>query len=150
MKRLSFIMALTAICISSFAQNYTIKGDVMDILKEKLEGKTIYITNPQSNRQIDSAKVVNGHFEFKGTEKGDSVCYIAFLANRHHFILQPGNILYDSKSGGFSGTPLNDIITQLKDELNTVRASMMDEYKLISADKSLTDKEKNAAAMRLY
>lgn len=150
MKRLSFIMALAAISITSFAQNYTVKGEVMDLLKQKLEGSTIYITNPQSGRQVDSAKVVNGQFEFRGkVVGGDSVCYIGFGANRIPFILQSGNIIYDGKSNTYSGTKLNDILKQYKEEEGNIRRDIMPKFQALRDNTTMSESEKNAAAMKL-
>ena len=150
MKRITIIMAFAAICITSFAQSYTLKGEVMDLLKQKLEGTTIYITNPQSGQKVDSAKVVNGQFEFKGqVEGGDSVCYIAFGANRIPFILQPGNIIYDGKSNIYSGTKLNDILKQYKEEEGNIRRDIMPRYQALTKDSTMSESEKNIAAMKL-
>ena len=143
-------MAVAAISMMSYAQNYTLKGDVMELLKERLEGQVIYITNPHSNRQVDSAKVVNGRFEFKGTATGDSICYVGFLANRAHFILQSGDIVYDGKKNTFSGTPLNEILSQYQDEVSAIRRDISQQSQQISQDSSLDDEEKIANARRLY
>ena len=144
------MVAFAAISMTSFAQNYTLKGDVMELLKQKLEGTTIYITNPQSGRQVDSAKVVNGQFEFRGKVLGsDSVCLIAFGANRSHFILQPGNIVYDGKTDTYSGTKLNDILKQYKEETGDFRREIMPRYQALQNNTTMSEAEKNKEGMKL-
>lgn len=151
MKRLSTIVALAAISMTTFAQSYTLKGDVMELLKQKLEGTTIFITNAHSGRQVDSAKVVNGQFEFRGNAVGgDSVCYVAFGANRSHFILQPGNIVYSGKTDTYAGTKLNDILSQYSEETAGVRRDIMPRYQALQTDSTMSDAEKNKAAMKIH
>ena len=142
MKRIAIIMALSAISITSFTQNYTLKGEVIDMLKEKLEGKMLYITNVNSGRTIDSAKVVNGAFAFSGTAKGDSLCQIAFLANHHAFILEPGNIVFDNKKMVYTGTPLNDIAASCRQKEGELNKWASDNYKKINGNTALSNDEK--------
>ncbi|MBQ7685365.1 MAG: redoxin domain-containing protein, partial [Bacteroidaceae bacterium] len=150
MKRLSFIIAGIAMATLLPAQNYTFKGNVMEMLRDRLEGTMLYITNANSGRKIDSTKVVGGAFEFRGkVEGGDSVCYVAFGANRRHFILQPGDIVYDDQRGTFSGTPLNDILRQYEEERTPIFKDINEKYQALMANTSLSDEEKGNEGRKL-
>lgn len=140
MKRIYIIVALAAICITSFAQNYTVKGEVLSVLKQKLKGTMLYITNVNTTEKIDSSKVIDGAFTFSGTAEGDSLCMITFGANRMQFILQPGNIIF--KDGAFSGTPLNDIAFDCKQKESKMNRNMSEKYRTMMGDNSLSANDK--------
>lgn len=133
-------MALVAISITSFAQGYTVKGEVMDILKQKLEGTMLYITDVNSGEKVDSTKVVNGSFSFSGTTKDNVLSMIAFGANRRQLVLEPGNIVY--KNGTFSGTPLNDIHAACQQKENELNRSMSEKYRAMMADETKSTDDK--------
>ena len=148
---LTALLAVTAsLALNAQEYRYTVKGEVMDLLKQKLEGKTLYITNPQSKRLVDSTKVVDGKFAFAGKAVGDSVCHIAFGANIRPFILQAGDIVYDKNTNTYSGTPLNNILKQYNEEQAAVYKEATAEYQKFTADSSMTDEQKQQTGQRMF
>ena len=105
------IITLTS-TTATLAQNYTLKGEVHSAFKERMEGGPIYITSMETKQNIDSTKVKDGKFAFKGKVAKEMLCYISFGPNRLPFVLQPGDIVCDGENFSFSGTAANDIAAE--------------------------------------
>ncbi len=135
-------LALSAIALTAQAQSYTLTADLSDmapVLKEKVEGKMMYIVNPNSRQNVDSAMVKDAKFTVNGTVKGDSLVYFAVGANRFHFVQQAGNIVF--KEYNFSGTPLNDQLNEYNTKKGVIFNSINERYQEFAKDNTLTKEQ---------
>ena len=152
MKRLSFIMALAAISITSFAQQFTISGEIPESFKERFQGDMVYLID-QSRipyQKLDSAKVTDNRFSFKGTVSEQRLCQVAIGKGDIPVILEPGTITLSKDMAVFTGTSLND-------EFMKVRRGMADQYRYVAeaskklkADKSLTEEQRSEQGLKNY
>lgn len=121
---ITFTAALLSACSSKTEQKFTIKGTV----PEEVDAEWIYLYSIGSDdlNVVDSAKIDNGSYSFKGIAP-DSIVFMAlhpgdmneYPAVGWNFILEPGDIIVDANEDYVHGTPLNDAykdwMTQIAD-----------------------------------
>lgn len=126
------IMALTA-CSALMActgtqdfgtGNYTVNGLLPDSADN---GKTIYITNYDNRRYVDTAVVEGNKFVFEGVADTAMLCRIHVNRGRFmDFILEKGDIVLDfSEKMSPKGTELNEELARI----NAMESSMEKNYR---------------------
>jgi thiol-disulfide isomerase/thioredoxin len=105
----SFIVLLLAVSCTD-QQSFKIAGT---FASDDYEGKTVYLTN-FNQEQIDSVKVKNKQFKFKGNIQDVSdICFVRYDERHRSGVIfpEPGNIIitFDhSLTSHIEGTPFND------------------------------------------
>ena len=100
------LVATTTVFAQQKGSNYSVEGVLADA---ELQGKMIYITRYDDNQKIDSTRIANGRFCFKGKVTQPSFCRVSIERKYGNFILEKGMIKADLADTQIaSGTPLND------------------------------------------
>lgn len=113
MKSLILTAALAAAgCGAAHAQSYTVRGTA----PADLNGKTVYMTEYEQNRTLDSAVVRDGKFTFTRSDKG--MRRLDLGRSYANIIAEPGTITVDIRNPKLvGGTPLNDSLAVLIDRM---------------------------------
>jgi len=131
------LLLLVGLCISSCKNStFTIHGSVDN---KELNGKTILIRE-RINREwktIDSTKIENQNFAFKGICDTSKIVYLVYeypVTNkvRQAFVLENGNITASVDTTGFmiiKGTSQNDLLQTYQDEKNAFNKKSEAYYK---------------------
>lgn len=114
--------------LASCGQKYRVSG-VTEI--KELDGRVMYLKAyaDEDLVTVDSASVIHGRFEFKGTI--DSVMMVnLFMGDQSimPLVLEPGEVKLDIASGRcrLSGTPMNDSLSAFIEKKNSIDARMME------------------------
>ncbi len=125
MKKIVFIL-ITTLCINSCTKpSFKITGSVDN---QTLNGKTIFIKE-RINREwksIDSTKIENQKFSFKGKNDTSRIVYLVYSNQenkrvRQAFVLENAEISVSVDSSNymtFKGTPDNELLQQYQDQKN--------------------------------
>lgn len=142
MKKILFLAAVAVAAASCTGKNaYTVSGQI-----DGMDGEYIYMCDIDDPEIVlDSAKVSNGKFKFKGASPtsesimlrsdmdADEFCYMAAF-------IEPGcDITVDFGTETAGGSPANDAMTALKDATGALEA----EYR-----EAATDEERDAIVAR--
>jgi hypothetical protein len=89
----SLLFLLLIIGCNSNENKYVIAGS----FKEKQVENWIYLINPKINTgDVDSAKVINGRFEFRGLVEVSEICYLSYhpviSEDAFGFFLEPSEL----------------------------------------------------------
>ncbi len=103
---------------------YIVEGTAIS----SLNGKTIYLTDQDARRTIDSAIIDSGKFVFRGI--ADTIRFCSVNVERQHarFILEEGKITVDLEKNNASGTPLNEIYSTFSHTTDSMRKISYDSY----------------------
>lgn len=140
---LTAALAITGLGAAN-AQSYTIRGTA----PTSENGKTVYMTEYEQNKTLDSAVVKDGKFTFNRNDKGFRRLDLG--RSYANFIAEPGTITVDiSNPKLVGGTPLNDSVAMQMDR----QQKLYEEADKMLADSTLTmdeKRERGTAAMAQY
>lgn len=136
--------------------SYTING-TSDAFKD---GDKIYLSELSEGRliNVDSTLFKDGCFTFKGQVEGTYPCirYVRHFFNRRlntKFLLEPGvieiNMTQDVNKLGATGTPNNDIYTNVERDFKEAVNGMRNRYQKLANDKVVSREEKNKLAAEI-
>ncbi len=103
MKRILFLLVLTAALVSCGKTAYTIDG-----IFTTDDGTEVYLIDLDRGDTLAVTSVQNGRFSFTGDVKEPCFVYVGREKTRVSFILEPGNVTADIDERTTGGTPLTD------------------------------------------
>lgn len=97
------------------APTYTVKGTLPDA---GMDGKMIYLTRFDDNKNIDSTLVSGADFEFTGAATDPQLCVVTAMRRYYaRFVLEAGDIALDFETHNpLPTTPLNTQFTEMQAE----------------------------------
>lgn len=117
LKLLTAAIPALGMSLSVQAESYTVTAG----LSEDEDGAMAYLINYDSGDKIDSVNVSDQKAIFQGDIKDAALVRLIIDGQRHgQFILEPGNIAYDSKTHSASGTQLNDALNSFEARVQTI------------------------------
>ncbi len=136
MKKLVLLL-FTVLCVYSCKNStFTINGSVD---RKELDGKTIFIKEriKREWKTIDSAKIENQKFSFKGTSDTAKIAFIVYEFPEHKrvrqaFVLEGGKITVSVDTANFmtiKGTSQNDLFQSYQDTKNAFNTKVESYYK---------------------
>ena len=140
----SCVLMLIALASCSNKLTYTFSGEVLP--EEMEEGiEKVYLLDFMSLEAVDSAKVVDGKFHFENSITEPKLAlYSISPAKIISFILEEGNLTLNLEKGSVTGTPNNEVLAKLSEEL----AGITDYLNVVGANlknnEELTLEEKEA------
>ncbi|MDR2125735.1 MAG: AhpC/TSA family protein [Prevotellaceae bacterium] len=143
-KLLLFAFIAIAALACSEKQSYTINGNVDD---ESWNGQTVYLKTAIDGKleSIDSATVSEKKFKFTGKVDSAEIYYIFFAGQRNGYAFIADNAVIDVNIGkdnlSVKGTELNNIVTQFKQQRNSIAEktnSIYERYDKAKQDGTLT------------
>ena len=132
-----FISCVLLLCGCRHGQNtYTVSGMVNDT---SYNGKTVYINLYGTFDKIDSTRIKDCRYTFSGMTDTARLCYIFIPGQKgKSFILEKGDICLPEKySCRPSGTPMNDALTRISTELDSL--DLLYSQKLQSLEPDMTE-----------
>lgn len=120
MRNIFLICCIALLAASCTNKNYVIEG----IAPEFLNDQWVYLVDVDSNDNIDSTKIGEGKFSFTGP--ADPTALLGLVVDRQYMvnlIPEAGKIKADFTDRSVSGTPLNDKLTELHNELTVLNHS---------------------------
>lgn len=118
---------------------YTLTGTLPD---NEAEGKTVYLTDYNTQAIVDSTTVTGNTFTFTGTIQGDSIRRIDIPKTRYYanFILEPGDIKLEIAEQAYksAGTPKNDLFALLEGAGSQFSKGYTENRNRIAQDTTLT------------
>ncbi|MCK9304610.1 MAG: TlpA disulfide reductase family protein [Bacteroidales bacterium] len=141
MKRSFLIAAMAFFCIASFAQSkdYTVTGTAP---QEISNGSYAYLYDMVARKNIDSAIIRNGKFEFKGKAEGSSVYSVTVGRKGRPFILEGGTIYIDFLNQKIGGSPLNDVLAKYENETGEIYKAGRAEQQRMGSDRSVSETDR--------
>ena len=103
MKRILFLLVLTAALVSCGKTAYTIDG-----IFTTDDGTEVYLIDLDRGDTLAVTTVQNGRFSFTGDVKEPCFVYVGREKTRVSFILEPGNVTADIDERTTGGTPMTD------------------------------------------
>ncbi|MBQ5528906.1 MAG: AhpC/TSA family protein, partial [Bacteroidales bacterium] len=103
MKRILFLLVLTAALVSCGKTAYTIDG-----IFTTDDGTEVYLIDLDRGDTLAVTSVQNGRFSFTGDVKEPCFVYVGREKTRVSFILEPGNVTADIDERTTGGTPMTD------------------------------------------
>ncbi|MBQ3742237.1 MAG: AhpC/TSA family protein [Bacteroidales bacterium] len=103
MKRILFLLVLTAALVSCGKTAYTIDG-----IFTTDDGTEVYLIDLDRGDTLAVTTVQNGRFSFSGDVKEPCFVYVGREKTRVSLILEPGNVTADIDERTTGGTPLTD------------------------------------------
>lgn len=103
MKKILFLMVLTAALVSCGKTAYTIDG-----IFTTDDGTEVYLIDLDRGDTLAVTTVQNGRFSFSGDVKEPCFVYVGREKTRVSLILEPGNVTADIDERTTGGTPLTD------------------------------------------
>lgn len=140
----SCVLMLIALASCSNKLTYTFSGEVLP--EEMEEGiEKVYLLDFMSLEAVDSAKVMDGKFHFENSITEPKLAlYSISPAKIISFILEEGNLTLNLEKGSVTGTPNNEVLAKLSEEL----AGITDYLNVVGANlknnEELTLEEKEA------
>ncbi len=130
------IASLVATSCVSPDTSYTINGTLPDSLSN---GQPVYLALLPSEEVIDTAIIANAQFQFDGKIDTPQTVLISNGLFAVDFILEPGKTQVElGRPGKAWGTPLNEKLTQLRNDLKATRT--LEESQQANATNSLFSK----------
>jgi len=128
MKNFMSLTILTFIYLSCSAQiqDYKIEGTNKS---GTLEGRYVYLNDPDKGKNVDSTIIKNGKFLFTGQTEGSLVRSINMEKHASiKFVLECGNIAIDMDNYSIAGTPLNNILNDCNVKIKEIRKKATENY----------------------
>lgn len=110
MKQLLFTLFFAVSAFAAWAGNYRIVVNFPDM---EQAGQTVCLTNYDSGDTLLTAPVKGAVAVLRGQVEGNVYSRLAVGSRRCEFVLEPGNIVVDWKTGDATGTPLNATLNQI-------------------------------------
>lgn len=129
------------------AESYVVEGLLPD---SALQGRMIYIERYDDGVKLDSAKVQNGRFTFKGKTNAPYFCRIDADRKYGNLILEGGKISIDvTGSHTAVGTPLNNLFNQYETDTEQLHNQLQEKLAQIRESDADT-REKQQQMQKLY
>ena len=120
---ISFCVALVLAACTSAPKSYTVTGVVPDAM---FNNQYVYMFDYDTRTNTDSALIVDGKFNFKGSVKSPVIRRLNLNRTTINFILENGGISINmADSENIKGTPLNEELSKYNEEMSANYATTM-------------------------
>lgn len=118
MKNIFIVIAIMTVALTSCRDNsYTFKG----AFDKDFDGKTVVLTNYDDTTAIDSVKISNGNFFFKGKVSAPTMAMLMIDGKTHaYLLLEPGDITLPESAHFAIGTEYNNKLSSYIAQMDSV------------------------------